>query len=955
MAFESFWMRAGELSANQEKAMGLDGVPVTLRAGVFVVGRHGEKLRVKGKIETFEGGRKRAFWQMERFVEAKEQARLHEGFHTKYPEVAHWLDSWIDPNLQDSRVNIGGIELPDFNRFSLREFWGEISPFGEVGEVQGYTPDIFMTKSLVGMIAGRVKDLLNRTWTGPGREYKSGEARERGQVRNLFEGFNARAAEAHQETERRKLAEALLAKALKAAPDGPLPRGWVKWDVETVDKLLAAYHAAQGLDPAQYQRLKERVLKLARGPGKVDASQPEFATLMGALREDYPTVQEGDVLGLLQRDANANPNIQSTLPWAERAEQLWQRLGDARFSPEDVARIEKLAGKVAAEAAEHRGKMVHAHALAELRRPLASTYINNGLLRMIDAGIRGATGGYLANPFTLATNQLSNELFVTMHTAQRALYGLMSLPFDRKQGKLGLYEAGNLFKGMLTDRWYNKAVREMVPDELFDGNHRFNTIATADFDKSPVELLRELNITGAVLKGMRYGNVDTRAKQRVAFASYMAHGRMAYEEARANGKVADGTSKGAWIKDWIQNLAPDSVHRSAYYAAVLVALDYANVPPALDETNQVMMGGRDVTAEVNLLRRGIAPFAKFPYNLARQGKRFTLDSIRDILPGNVKLGSLDVTRGAETSWAQKRQAVANLTMMSMLYLLARAMMDDDKDGVPKLGREVDDLGHKLEGAYNTAGRINITDTTMGRTMTAALDMFGLHDEADAEKWVRIRAFPYASSAVALATLENRVRKNDGAHQAEAQANVHAVFSDLVSEGILLKMMNAIRDEKGPYDAGKNLSYIAGETGFDMATGRFIPPPLLRTAAALVDPVTRRSRPVKSLDYDPGLIAALRQKIPGMATDLPPAGKVVVGGASSPKTLEAISEIAALGLPPGTMRSFVDEKGRAKLAYVMPSKVNVRPRVTELFRAIGLNVKFLDGKEYRRELEGDPAL
>lgn len=970
LQFESFWMRAGEvgvkLGANGrpetgQKMEGIHGGPVTLREGVFVKGRHGEKLRVGRMVDTLTQGRRRVFWQLERFVPAEEQHKIHGAFHDRYPEAAHWLDSWIDPNLRESRVQVGGIDLPDFNRFSLHDFWGEISPFGEVGEVKGYTPDVFMTKSLVGMIAGRVKDLLNRTWTGPGREYKSGEARERGQVRNLFEGFNARAAEAHQESERRKLAEALLKKALKPIPESGVPANFVRWDEETVDRLLRSYHAVQGLDPDQYKALKAKVLKQARAGAKgVDPNQAEFLTMMGQLREEYPAVREGDVIEFLERDpegvaAERMANIQTEMePWGPRALRLWELFNTekddgSRFTAEDLARIEKLAGRIAVEAAEHRDKMIHRNALAELQRPLASQYINNRLLRIIDAGLRGATGGYLASLFTLSTNQISNEMFVTMHTLRRAIYGLMSLPFDRKQGKLGLYEAGNLLKGVVTDRWYNKAVRELVPDELFDGNHRFNTIATTEFEKSPAELLRELNVSGAVLKAMRYGNVDTRAKQRVAFASYLAHARLAWDEAQAAGKVAAGTKKGAWMKDWIENLASDAVHRSAYNAAMLVAMDYANVPPALDENNQVTVGGRDITAEVNLLRRGIAPFAKFPYNLGRQGKRYTFDSLREILPGHLKAGSIELTKGAVTSNAQKRQAAANLTMMTLMYLLARMLMDDDEQGAPKLGRELDDLGRRLEGAYQTAGRINITDTALGRTITAALDMLGLHDLQEQEQWLRIRAFPYASSAVALATLEQKAL--GGAAGVEAEANVMAVLSDMVSEGILLKMVNALRDQKGPYDKGKNTSFIAGETGFDVATGRFIPPPLLRTLSALADPVTRRNRPVKSLDYDPGAIEAVQMKIPGAARNLPPSGRVVIGAEGSAKSEAAVAELLARELPEGSFRRYVDAEGKAKVAYVMPSKVNLRPRVLELFRTFGLNVKFLDREEYQRELAG----
>lgn len=959
--WESFWMRAGEMGVKlvngrpaPQQMMGTNGVMVTLRPGVYVQGRHGEKLKVGKLVDTFSAGRRRAFWQLERFIDAKEQARLHAGFHAKFPEVAHWLDSWIDPALRESRVNVGGIELPDFNRFSLHDFWGEISPFGPVGEVKGYTPDIFMTKSLVGMLAGRVRDLLNRTWTGPGREYKSGEARERGQVRDLFEGFNARAAEAHMEVERRKLAEGLLKKSLKAIPDTGVPAGYVRWDEETVDQLLRSYHAVQGLDPDQYKTLKAKVLRQARTRQAVDPAQPEFRTFLGALQEDYPAVTAGQAIAFLTRDPNGvaaeiMANDQTVMPeWGPRALNLWEQ-GDSRFSPEEVARIEKLAGKVAVEAAEHRDKMISRAALAELRRPLASQYLNSGLLRILDAGIRGATTGYLANLFTLSTNQISNELMVTMHTARKALEGIMSLPFDQQQGKLALYEAGNLLKGTITDRWYNQRVRELVPDELFDGNHRLNAITTEEFEKSPVELLRELNVSGAILKGMRYGNVDTRAKQRIAFASYVAHGRLAWDEARAAGKVAKGTSKAAWIKDWVENLADESVHRSAYNAAVLVALDYANVPAMLDEGNQVLMGGRDITAEVNLLRRGVSPFSKFPYNLARQGKRYTFDALRDLLPGHVKLSGVELTRGRETTPAEKRQAAASLVMMTMMFLLARGLMDDDDDGVPKLGRELDDLGKKMDGAYQTAGRINVTGTPIGRTITAALDMFGLHDLAEQEKWVRIRALPYAASTVALASVMNRIK---GGQTAEAEANVHAVFSDLVSEGILLKLVNAVRDQSGPYDEGKNLSFIAGENLFDMATGRFVPPPVLRTINAMVDPVPRRSRPVKSLDYDPGAIEAVQMRIPGAGQNLPPSGRVVVGADGTAKSEAAVAELLARELPEGSFRRYVDAKGKAKVAYVMPGKVQVRPRVLELFRAAGLNVKFVDREEYARELSGE---
>lgn len=914
--FADFWMRAGHLPGAQEKEMGVNGVPVTLAPGVFVAGRKlkdgtQERLRVKELVETEGKGRKRSIWQLERFVPAADQEKLHRDFHEEYPEAAHWLDSWINPNLADSRVDLRGIALPDFNRFSLQRFWGDISPFGPMAEVAGYTPDVFVTKSLVGMAKQGVKDLLNRTWTSPGREYKSGEAREQGQVRDLFAGFNQRAMEVHLETQRRALAEGLLSKALKQEPDtGELPNGYVKWSDEVIDQLLRAHHAAQGLDPAQYKRF----------------------------------------LGLAKSG----------------------QLGTVEA---DISRISNLAGRIAAEAARTGNMMIHQSALQELRQPLASHAVHLGLLQYIvrlreavstegglrakvravkgtagdladtavglaQTGMRGWSAGVLANPFTAAAYQLSEELFVTMHTVRKALEGVFSIGSDKRQMKLGLYEAAQLAKGIITDRWYNKNVRELVPAEMFGTQHRWTSIAGHAFEQSPWDLLRTANVAGLVLKGLRFHNIDIRAKQRVAFAAYLAHGRLAWDDAQAAGQIPAGANKGEWIRHWLEHDAPPEVHRQAYESAVLVGHDYANVPPMLDESRQWKVGGHDITPLVNTLRTGVAPFAKYPYNLFRQGKRWSWDSIGDLI-------------GANRTGGQRRAALANLSMMTMMLLLARHYMSDDEEGTPQLGRDMDDLGKRLDGAYNTAGRLNITHTPMGRVMTAALDMFGMHDLAEQDNWLRIRNIPYASSAAALASLwqygKMKAAGGEDEHP-EIEGNVHAVFADMVSEGVLLKMFGALRDEMGPYDKEKSVPYALTEDLWDLTTARFLPPPLLRTAKVLVDPLTHRSRPNPSLGYDPGPVEAIENKLPGLGKELPTSGAVRLSRDGSPKAEEAIAQTIARELPAGNFRRYVDPKdGKPKVAYVTPSKVQVRPRVLEMFRALGLNVKFVPHEEYVREL------
>lgn len=865
--FRDFWMKAGELPGRQEKAMGMNGIPVTLKDGVIVRGRDGESLRVSKQVET-EQGRPRSFWQLERFMPATAQEQIHAGFHAQYPEAAHWLDSWINPNAKDARVNFGGVELPDFNRFALHDFWNEMSPFGPLAEVRGYTPDVFATKSLAGVIGRAVQDLLNRNWTAPGRLYKSGEARERGQVKPLFEGFRTRAAEAHLESERRDLAEKLLGTALKAIPHAGVPPGYVKWSDEVISQLLRAHHAAQGLDPRQFEALKGNAIQLG--------------------------------------------------------------LADEK--------IRGLAGKIAADAAKSGDRMIHEDVLAELRRPLASQHVNNWMLRTLGKFVRGSTTALLAHPFTAMNYQLSEEVFIGMHTARKLLEGLLSYPFDKTQGKLGLYEAGNLAKGFLTDRWFNpvykRQVDEMIPREIFHGGFSFGNLPLAEYEKSPAELLRQANIPGLMLKLWRFANIDLRAKQRIAFASYLAHARLAYDGAKADGKIAEGTNKGAWLRNWVMHLAPDTVHHEAYQSAVFVAHDYANVPWWLDEGAQIKVAGYDVTPLLNVLRPGFFPFLKYGYNLARQGYKYTVGSALDLsLKG--------------TTPKQKRAALANLVMMAGMYIIGRKMMTDGEDETPVLGRSTDDLGKQIEGAYNTSGRINITRTPLGRMLTAGLDLFGYKDEAEQELFMRMRAIPYASGIAALASLtDSRFGKNEKAE------NFYAMFEDMISEGFMAKSLAALVGFRSSYDQGKNLSYLETQNAFDLATGRFVPPPLLRTAKVLADPVMHRERPVKSLDYDPGPVEALENRIPGLGTQLPSSGQVRVSREGNPKAEQAIAETIARELPEGNFRRYSDPKtGQLKVAYVTPSKVGVRPRVMELLRAAGLNIKFVDRAEYERELAG----
>jgi len=222
MTFSDFEMRAGLMSQkdfNKGKHRVGDKILV-----VNKLTEENDELVLGAFITTSDG---RAGYQLTRQMTAATQEEIYTHFRQEYPDMIWAIDMYIDPSLKHTRQVINGVEVPMLNRFSLEQILADSDPTFE--GVQGYTPDVIATRSLVGGLLG----IFNPREGGrsPGRRYKTGKVRESGNVKDLFTGHTVRSFQALQEKHRQRFTQIILkhtAKPLeKGEGPGNLPEGWV--------------------------------------------------------------------------------------------------------------------------------------------------------------------------------------------------------------------------------------------------------------------------------------------------------------------------------------------------------------------------------------------------------------------------------------------------------------------------------------------------------------------------------------------------------------------------------------------------------------------------------------------------------------------------------------------------------------------------------------------------------
>lgn len=201
-----------------------------------------EELVIGPQITTSKGVQA---YQLLREMPATRQEEIYGHYAGQYPDLSWFLDMWIDPDLASMRMNIGGVDIPVFNRFAIAEEMKKNDP--TFSALDGYTPDVLVNRSLMGAIIGAMQG-ISRGAISPGRRYKTGRTRESGNVRDLLSGFSIRAFQAAREQSRRQWTRAVLAAGVPV-PAAGVPEGWVELG-DALSGLLKMIRAVGRMDPS---------------------------------------------------------------------------------------------------------------------------------------------------------------------------------------------------------------------------------------------------------------------------------------------------------------------------------------------------------------------------------------------------------------------------------------------------------------------------------------------------------------------------------------------------------------------------------------------------------------------------------------------------------------------------------------------------------------------------------
>ena len=893
--FSTFDQRAGIIFKNQAEASGVT-------TGQWLE-RGTEFLKVGNYIEDAGG------YQLLRELTPERQQAIYDTFMERFNGAGHYLTLWISPDMADARVTDSrGTVLPEFNRHALRKFFGEVSPHGELDAVEGYVPEIQRTRSLAGMIGQGVTNLLNKNFKSGAREYKSGQARETGEVKNLFEGFAIRAMEAHAERSRREMAERLIPLAVKDIPAvGGVPSGWMAVNTHALPQLAQAYGAAMGMT-------KEQLVKWTNAVATQD---------MDALRK---------LCGKAWQDLTGN-------------------------------------------------KMMRKEVFAALVRPMAATQSGSAIMRFFASMTRAAVAAFLVRPSTAFMNFVGNEVFKGMRLIQQAQVSVLLRKADPQGAKVAASEAWNLTKGIITNRWFIPARRRMMdavaPVEYSEGNSQIAGAAQSmtEAKMTAWEHLKQANVPAALLKLTRFGEMDPRAKQQLQYASLIAHAEVAAEDAEKQGfQFANRKQRMQWMQAWLAKQGDDLMVQ-ARAVGLAYAMDYDNVPWWLDPGHRFAVGTVDMTPVVNVVRNLMLPYFRWTYNYLRNTKRWLGGGSADVVTWlGAKVASAPFLAGTEAGKRMKAAAeergvpemnpklansIANLGTFVLMQAAAYALLhlgrgggDDDKDRVDRLGRSFDQAGKRMDRAFDTSSRMDISDIPVLGTATRALArMFGEQKDGDSY-WLRTRQIPYASVLLATATSLDAL----GADKAHARglateaANMWREFaSDLVSEGILMTVVNKVRGNESKYTGSQSVSTTLGGMATDFALARVAPQPLLSMVRDLVDPQQRRLTPNEKLGYEPGVVEGVKSRLPFASKTLPPAGKIKTKLLDN--AVEELGQLQAKGHTNATNFG-VNKDGKPTATFVDPADDRRLPRWKTLLGYGLVNIKPVDKAGYERAVHGE---
>lgn len=434
-----------------------------------------ETVTIGPLVQNAEG---RPVFQLFRDIPASVQGELYDHYRTEFPDMIWFLDMFIDPALKDTRVTHNGVEIPIFNRVALATMMAAGDPAFQA--LDAYTPDVLVTRSLLGAIRGALG--FSAGARSPGRRYKTGASRESGNVRDLLSGFNVRTVQALRERTRREWARAVMREATPIQ-NGVVPAGWSELDTG----MKEVWNAVQRL-------------RAWRSPRDPKTGNPIFPETEARLTDD------------------GSPEWKAFFGEAARLR------GRRLMIPERLVNLLK---------SQYRDQIQH----GILYRLGAWAIRNSTRLFLV------APTTYVANVasndlFTLeaATRRILSGI---LGAKPQDLRFARNLFLAEAAGRfMGLREA----IGLGDQTQFMRTVRDVLPDTVFAESTGLEDLAMR-LDESAWSYLREGEIGAAALQMIQYGNVDLRFKQRMAYAWLRAqavtNARKAGLRGRALGAAVD--------------------------------------------------------------------------------------------------------------------------------------------------------------------------------------------------------------------------------------------------------------------------------------------------------------------------------------------------------------------------------------------------------------------------------
>ena len=845
-------------------------------------------------IGGFVNAQGRVGYQLTRKMTAEMQTELYNHYKKEYADMIWLVEMFIDPNLKGMTKEVGGVRVPLFNRFSLEEVMKQTDEDFE--GIAAYTPDVLATRTLKGI----VDMVMNPTKVGkvPGRKYKTGKSRESGNVRDLLTGFNIRTFQAINESANKHFAEMVFEKGVEAMPKEGVPNGYVKLDrgIEDLMGAIKAYRYYENPQPGEpgYSEAAARLSEL---------DNPEnYSALLG---------------------------------------EAYKRKGGNYIIRKDLVKL--------------------------LTNKFSHSSQQNRFMRMINWGIRNSTQGFLIHPYSYVVNMLTNDYFAVEASFHRGFRGMAQIlsKQTREMGKADLDHAGRILGGMFINRaagirqlmgfktQYDQVVENILPDEVFE-----NSTALADlkvsYDTGWFEYLKQGEIGAAGLQAIKYGDIDLRPKQRLAFA---------YLKSQAVRRAKKKGLTGKALKDSVDSylLNPPKEDRiEAVNQAQFEFLNYADSPQLLQDLTK-----HDVS-------RLILQYPRFGYHyMHKQADR--LKAVKDVFGRNMPPGK---RADALAHFVTFATFTGGLGGMALHYALKAIAGDDEDDSAQYIGNYQIKYKDPITGEVKTK-KIDYSMITSNRiNLSKYFEAMGIGDGDGEDFWWRVRNYPMIAMAGAAVQATEDTKKFGIQH---GLATYFGMAKDLgvdmttIGSGLKvgskalasMKSMDSGRPERpffDPYGATVPFSFYITESAMSSLV------PFKRQfdeVSLMIDPIHRRRTASRQLNYEPGPWEAIRQGHAGGAVDriltalgavdpLPPGGKVENVSKSSMSTGQtsksrATRREAKQKLDTSHAGQYYDTHGNLRLGVVPEANIRKQEGWQTAAKMGGFNLKQIDRRLYLDQL------